>query len=177
MILSIAVLVILVLNFSIGRKRGLIYMILRAISFVVAIIAAKAVAQFVGTHLADLFPVFDATTTNSGSALNSGNADTFFYNGIAFVIAFLIVMRIVRWLIMRLNLVSKVPVIHQVNALAGGLINLLLSYVVIFILLTVFQVFPNEWWQAQLNTSGMCQWIINDTPMLSQQVVYWLSGS
>jgi len=177
MILSIGILVLLVFNFIVGRRRGLLYMILRLVSFVVAIIAAKFMTQLVGDNLTSLFPVFDATTNSTGSALNSSNGDSFFYNGIAFFITFLIVMKLVKWLIMRLNLLSKIPVIHQINALAGGLINLGLTYVVIFLILTVFQVLPNTWWQDQLALSGVAQWIINDTPVLSQQVVYWLSGS
>lgn len=176
MILTVGIIVILIISFSFGRHRGLLRMLFGLVSYVVAILIAKASSMIVGTKLAALFPIVKTTSQTGGSALTADNGNQFLYNGIAFIIIFIIVRLICRWVIRRFNLITKLPVIHQVNALLGGVMNVLLTYVTIFFLLTIFQVWPSDWWQTQMSTSGLATWIINSTPVLSQQVVYWLTG-
>ncbi|WP_137597519.1 CvpA family protein [Paucilactobacillus kaifaensis] len=176
MILTIGIIIVLIISFSIGHHRGLVRMILGLVGYLVALVVAKTGASFLGIQLASLFPILKTSTQNAGSALNDSNGNQFFYNGVAFIIIFIVVLFICRWLTRRFSLVTKLPVIHQLNAILGGLINFVIVYMSIFFLLTIFQVWPSEWWQNQINTSGLASWIINNTPVLSQQVVYWLAG-
>ncbi|BAP86034.1 colicin V synthesis protein [Paucilactobacillus hokkaidonensis JCM 18461] len=176
MILTIGIIIILIISFSIGRHRGLVRMVLGVVSYLIALFLAKTGSTVVGDKLADLFPILKTSTQNAGSTLNDGNGNQFFYNGIAFIVIFIIVLFLCRWITRRFNLITKLPVIHQLNAILGGLINFGLTYITIFFLLTIFQVWPSTWWQAQITTSGLASWIINNTPVLSQQVVYWLAG-
>lgn len=174
--LTTGIIIVLIISFSIGHRRGMVKMILGLVGYLLALMVAKTGSSIVGAKLAELFPVLPTAMQNTGSALNESNGNQFFYNGIAFIVIFLVVLFICRWLTRRFNLITKLPVIHQLNAMLGGLINFGLTYITIFFLLTIFQVWPSEWWQSQLTTSGLASWIINDTPVLSQQVVYWLAG-
>lgn len=176
MSLTIGIIIVLIISFSIGHRRGLIRMILGLVGYLVALVVAKTGSSLVGARLAALFPILQTSTQNAGSTLNESNGNQFFYNGIAFIVIFVVVIFICHWLTRRFNLITKLPVVHQLNAVLGGLVNLGLCYITIFFLLTIFQVWPSDWWQNQITTSGLAAWIINNTPVLSQQVVYWLAG-
>lgn len=173
MILTIIILCLLVWGFFHGKRQGLLRMLLNIVSYVIAIVVAKAVATTIGNWLAGFFPILTSQTANS-SQLSNGNA--FFYNGIAFMIIFGIVIGLCHWGSRRLNLLTKLPVIHQANAVAGGIISLGLVYVTVFAILVVFQVFPNDGWQNQLSSSVVAQWMIHNTPVISQQFITWLSN-
>lgn len=99
---------------------------------------AKTGSTVVGDKLADLFPILKTSTQNAGSTLNDGNGNQFFYNGIAFIVIFIIVLFLCRWITRRFNLITKLPVIHQLNAILGGLINFGLTYITIFFLINYF---------------------------------------
>lgn len=176
MILTIAIIILLILSFWRGQHRGLLKMILNLVTYVIAIAVAGNFAARLGDVFSGWFPTVDTVSQTSGSALNSSNGNQFLYNGIAFIILFLLTMLLCHWLINRLNLITKVPVIHQVNAVLGGVINLVICYVVIFFALTIFQVVPSDWWQQQLTSSNLANWMINNTPLLSNQVVFWLTS-
>lgn len=173
MILTIIIILILIGSFLRGRRRGLLRMVLNLISYVIAIGVARFGAVSFGNKLADWFPTVDTAST-SGTIVSEHSGNQFLYNGLAFIILFVVVLLICHWIVRKLNLITKVPVIHQLNGAFGGLISLVISYVTIFLLLTVFQVWPSDWWQAQLTASNLATWIIDNTPGLSNQVVYWL---
>jgi len=65
------------------------------------------------------------------------------------------------------------PVIHQVNSLAGGLINLVIRYVVIFLTLNLLILLPIQGFQNSYQASPVAQWIVKQTPVLSKQVFTW----
>ena len=70
---------------------------------------------------------------------------------------------------------KKVPVVGTVNRWAGGCLDLLIGYLIIFMILMVFQLWPGQWWQDQLANSGLAQWIILKTPILAENAIHWFA--
>ena len=64
--------------------------------------------------------------------------------------------------------------IGTVDRLAGGVLSLLVGYVIIFLVLLVLQLWPAEWWQLQLANSGLARLIIDQTPALAHLVLQTL---
>lgn len=176
MVVTVLIGVCLILGYHYGSRRGLLRMVLNLVSYLIAIIGAKIFAISVGSFLANIFPIISSNqqTGNNTSVGTDGNL--FFYHGVAFLVIFILIMAICRIIVRKFNLITKLPVIHQANAFAGGLISLALVYVTIFLLLTVFQIIPNQWWQDQITNSVVAQWIINNTPLLTQMIGNWLAG-
>lgn len=176
MILTIGIIGLLILSFFHGRQRGLLQMGLSLVSYVIAWIAAKELTQTFGAWLVSTLPAINFGSQTTNSVVNGNLGNYFFYHGVAFLFVFTVVLALCRWLARRLNLITKLPVIHQANALGGGLISVVLTYLIIFLVLTVFQGWPGDWWQDQLTASSIAQWMINNTPLLSQQLTDWFSN-
>lgn len=172
MILTVAIVIALILGFRHGYHRGLLRMLLSIVGYIVALMIARAATATIGATLANFFPILSDT----GNTTQISDVNAFFYRGIAFMLVFGLVLGVCRWLIRRLNILTKVPIIHQANAMAGGMISLALVYLTIFIILVVLQVWPGTGWQTQLNQSVVAQWIIDKTPIISQQFMTWLTN-
>lgn len=175
MILSTAILVILLGSFLNGKNRGLISILLSTITYFAAWLIAKLGAATVGAALAGIFSsssTSSTTTTTAGLVAASGSQ--YLYNGIAFALIFGVVSFCGRFLMRNLRFIRKVPVVGGLNSLAGGGLNLLIGYLVIFLILFCLQFVPWSWWQNQLTTSGLAQLIIEKTPGLAAKALTWI---
>lgn len=70
---------------------------------------------------------------------------------------------------------NRLPVVGTMNGLAGGVLDLLLGYFIIFAGLLILQLLPFPWWQDQLAASGLAQWMMTQTPGLTHLVISWLT--
>ncbi|GAB5054124.1 CvpA family protein [Pediococcus parvulus] len=160
MLLSIIILAILLWKFISGLHKGFVVELLYTIGYFAVFIFAKVlctpVAQFLSTTFSS-----DQSSTSSTAMMSSVS---FF---ILMAIGWLLVRLIARWS----RLITWIPVIKQVNGLAGGLISLVIAYFVIFILLIVSQFLPNDTYQAQLSDSQVAQFIIKKTPGISSDIL------
>lgn len=171
MVLTTVIILILVGCFLNGRCRGLLMMVLYAATYLVSWLVAKLAAPVVGRWLGNLLPNVSNGSSYSGQLLATVDLDHFFSNGIAFMLIFAIVAFLCHWLVRQLNWVRRLPVIGMLDRLAGGLLSLLIGYVIIFVILVVMQLWPAEWWQMQLANSGLARLIIDQTPLLAQLVL------
>lgn len=71
----------------------------------------------------------------------------------------------------RLNWFSKLPILGTIDRWVGALLNFLVIYLLIYILLVVFQLYPAEWWQLQFANSEIAQLIIKNTPTWARLIV------
>ncbi|WP_225363928.1 CvpA family protein [Levilactobacillus brevis] len=96
------------------------------IVWVIARFGAKPLAAGIGQFIGKV------SLNSSVSAVTASQSSSFFLNGLAFSAILTVGYFIVRRVAYGINKVTWLPVIHQVNSLAGGLINLVIRYVVIF---------------------------------------------
>lgn len=171
MVLTTVIILILVGCFINGRRRGLLMMILYAATYLVSWLVAKMAAPLVGSWLANLLPNVTNGSSYSGQLLATVNLDHFFSNGVAFMLIFAIVAFLCHWLIRQLNWVRRLPIIGMLDKLAGGVLSLLIGYVILFVILVVMQLWPAEWWQMEIANSGLARFIIDQTPILAQLVL------
>lgn len=81
------------------------------------------------------------------------------------------VWRIVRLLSDLLSPITRLPLLHQLNALLGAAADLLIKYLFIFILLNFLLMFPDQSIQEQYQQSDVSQWIVKKTPILSDKMI------
>ena len=129
-----------------------------------------------GGALAEFLPQIGSNTTGSvsGSLLSSIDPTYFFYNGLAFMIIFSTISFFGHWLLKRTNWLNRLPVLGSANRWAGGALDVLVGYLIIFMFLMIFQLFPSQWWQDQLAQSGIAQLMIRDTPGMAKAALQLL---
>lgn len=157
MIVTIIIAVILIMAVYRGMKRGLIVQLLYTLGYIGVYIFARLAAPSVSAWLA----------TWSGSAAAS--------LGVTNTIAFLMMIAL-GWFIVRLlarwsRLITWLPVIKQVNSVAGAVVAFVLNYIGLFIVLTVLNFIPNTAIQYQISQSSVAQVIIDKTPVLTSQLL------
>lgn len=146
-------------------------MILYTGTYIVSWLIARSGAQLVGGYFRNFLPDVSQSAEYSKTVLSTVNNNIFFYNGVAFLIIFIVVSALCHWGISKLRWIKRLPLIGTLDQLAGGLLSLVIAYIVIFIVLVVLQLWPAAWWQTQMATSGLAQFIINQTPGLAQLVL------
>ncbi|GEO68616.1 CvpA family protein [Levilactobacillus acidifarinae] len=171
MLLSIGIVLILAWGFYRGFHRGLVLQLLLTVGYLVVWIAARFGAKPLASGLGQFFG--NLSLNSSVSAVTASQSSSFFLNGLAFSAILTVGYFVVRRVSYGLNKVTWLPVIHQVNSLAGGLINVTIRYVIIFLLLNLLILLPIDSFQATYKTSTVAQWIVKETPVLSHQVYNW----
>lgn len=177
MVISMVILLILVGCWINGYKKGLVAMLISTATYFIGWIVARMGAKALGLLLSNILPSIGGhETAPTGSTFTSMltiSSNQFFYNGIAFIIIFYGITFLSRWLLKRVRFLKKVPVVGTVNSWAGGCLDVVVGYLIIFMVLMVFQLWPGTWWQNQLANSGLAQSIILKTPLLAEQAIHW----
>ena len=70
-----------------------------------------------------------------------------------------------------------IPLVKQANSLGGGLLNLVVVYVGIFLFLTILAMIPLDFVQNLYRNSGFARMIVNDTPFFSKAIYDWWISS
>lgn len=160
MIFTIIIILILVFGFTRGLHKGLVVEILNLagilLSTVVGFIYTSPIAEFALNWL-----------NHGNSTLGTQRAVKWLIFGIL-VIGVWQIVRLVKSILIP---VTKLPVIHQLNALLGGGINVLSSYLLIFFLLNLLLMIPNQAIVNQYEQSTVSQWIVKQTPILSDKMI------
>lgn len=177
LIISLGILLILLGCWMNGKKKGLVAMLISTATYLLGWLVARIGAKSLGLVLSNILPSIGehevSPTGSTVSKMMSISSNQFFYNGVAFIIIFYGITFFSRWLLKRINFLKKVPVIGTVNSWAGGLLDVIVGYLIIFMILMIFQLWPGGWWQDQLANSGLAQWIILKTPLLAENAIHW----
>lgn len=174
MILTTIILVILLGCWINGRQNGLMAIIIHTATYLIGWLLARVGSRPLGMALSAILPsITNQQNTVSVTHNVVASSNQFFYNGIAFMLIFYGVTFLSRWLLKRLRFLKKVPVVGTANRWLGGLLDVLVGYLIIFMLLVILQVWPGEWWQNQLAESGLAQWMITQTPLLASEAIHW----
>lgn len=163
MILTIVILGALVIAFRQGMRRGMVALLLKVLGFIVIACLSLYLAPSVGQRL-------QAFVALQGVSFG-------FYQMLAFWLVALIGGLIFRWISSILNMtVKSLPLISQADSLLGGVVSFLMMYGVIFFLLLLAASWPNDTLNAAVNDSIAAEFILTNTPLISQQIMdNWLS--
>ncbi len=159
--LTLIIVLLLILAFRFGLKRGLLMTLLSVAGYVIVFLLAIFLAKPMGAALAMMMPALWKNSIFSGM----------FYNVLAFWIIAIVGSIIYRFLARTVNGITKLPLISQVNALAGAALSTILMYVVIFFALLLMAAWPSQNVRATVQQSPVAEWILKKTPVISQQIM------
>ncbi|EUJ24690.1 CvpA family protein [Listeria grandensis] len=176
MILNAIILILLIGGFINGYRNGVLRQLIITIGYLLSFFVAYKYYEALAPHITfipypeleksnDLYAVLDALHTEDA-----------YYNSIAFLMIFLVAVIVVHMIASLFKGVTKVPVLRQVNGLIGAVLGVLQTYLVLFLLLYVGAIFPAEWAQNAITGSSVAEWILENTPILSESFYKWMTG-
>jgi len=169
--LNIILIVILLVGFIIGLRRGFILQLIHLTSYFIAFLVATLFYKQLAGHLTLWvpYPQFGDEEIIK-SLLNTVNAEEAYYNGISFILIFFVVKIVLQIIGSMLDFVANIPVIKQLNTWAGAFLGFLEVYLIVFILLYIASLLPIEMIQTTIDHSSIAKGIIEKTPIFSNQI-------
>ncbi|WP_178198039.1 CvpA family protein [Ligilactobacillus sp. Marseille-Q7487] len=162
MIVSLIIILIWLLAFRHGFKKGLINTLLSFTGYIVIFACALLFAMPLGDWLLEL--------TNG---LNQSLTSQWLYRLLAFWLLVFLGALLFRILKRFANKIFRLPLLAQLNALAGGILGFLIAYVVVFLGLLLLKDWPAITIQQSLNNVALVEWILNQTPIFSNELIQW----
>lgn len=161
MIFTIIILLLLISAIVRGIRRGFVIEVLHLIGTIAVLIFARLLYQPLGTTLTSLL--------SSLHLINVSTASTLVINLVAFFILTSLGWAVIRFLGQISRGITWLPVIKQVNSLAGGAVAFVISYLVIFVVLSLANFVNTPFIQTQMNESALATYIVKETPGLTSQ--------
>jgi uncharacterized membrane protein required for colicin V production len=169
--LDIAILVILIMGFFMGLKRGFIMQLIHLTGYIIAYIAANIYYDELAPKLTLWIPYPNFGENPTLKLLTgSNNMESAFYRAIAFIIIFFAVKIFLRIIGRMLSFIARLPVLKQLNVWAGGILGFCEVYLIVFILLYMAALIPMGAVQNALSHSMLADAMVKHTPFLSGQI-------
>lgn len=168
--LTIFILLALGIGFYTGYRRGLIMQAVRLIGYIITFVIAINFYEPL-SEIVELFIPFPAVQPNSNLALyneaQSFLLDQVFYRAITFVLIWIIGGLLTNFIAIFFTRLSYYDFFKYINYIGGGIINLLITYAVIFMFLFILSLIPIEFIQQQFVDNPFAFWMVDRTPFLS----------
>lgn len=161
MLFTIIILLLLLTAIMRGFHRGFVIEILHLVGTIAVLIFARVFYQSFGTILSNLLGGLNLIDVSTGSTL--------VINLVAFFILTSIGWAVIRLLGRLSRKVTWLPVIKQVNSVAGGAVSFIISYLVIFVVLSLANLIPTTFIQTQMSSSPVATFMVEKTPGLTSQ--------
>ena len=81
---------------------------------------------------------------------------------------------IIWWITRRTRWFTKFPVVHQINALLGALLTLVMTVIFVTLTLAVLSRWPNNDLQLAILNSSWAQWLLTQSQIVWRDVLAWL---
>ncbi|ETY73088.1 bacteriocin transporter [Lactiplantibacillus fabifermentans T30PCM01] len=159
MLFTLLILVVLGSALFRGFHRGFVIEVLHLIGTVGVLIFARLLYQPLGTAINNLL--------TSLKLINSGTMATLVINMIAFFMLISLGWAVIRMLGRVSRMITWLPVVKQVNSLAGGAVAFVISYLVVFVALSLASLFNTTFIQTQMDNSPLATYIVKKTPGLT----------
>jgi uncharacterized membrane protein required for colicin V production len=172
--LDIILIILLLGGIIVGAKRGfvlqLIHMVGFVITFIVAYLYYKPLAEYFVLWIP--YPTVDSDSRFT-IAIDQLDLDQTFYQLFAFALIFFAVKFGLQLIASMFDFLKYLPVLGFLSKILGAVLGFIETYLILFIFLYVFALFPLDAIQTQLENSGIAQGILENTPFFSEKVKEW----
>ncbi|GER67046.1 membrane protein [Weizmannia acidilactici] len=171
---NIIIILLLVLGFFNGKRKGFILQAVHIAGFAIASIVAYMLYDDLAEKLKLWIPYPSFSQTSPFALLvHQSDMETAFYRIIAFAILFFAVRIFLNIVGSSLTFVAQLPVLKQINGWAGGILGFAELYLILFIILYIGSLLPIDSIQTALSQSAVAEGMIKNTPYISGLVEQW----
>lgn len=171
--LSLLILFILLIAFFSGARRGFALQTLYTIGYIISFLAAQHFYKLLASHLKLYIPYPAVTETSKMIFFDqafSFQLDEAFYAGVAFILILIVGWLVTRFIGIFAHGLTYIPVLRQVDWLAGGVLSASIAYVMIFLILSLLVLLPVDSIQAQFSGNSSSRMIVEKTPLLTNKI-------
>ncbi|TDQ39173.1 CvpA family protein [Aureibacillus halotolerans] len=168
--LNLVLLLILFIGIMVGLRRGLILQVVHLAGLVLSFVVAFMYYKELGEKITLWVPYSGAEEGAFSLFENAPFLEQAFYNGVAFAILFFVTKVILQILGTMLDFLADLPILHGINRILGAVFGFVEVYLIVFVLLYVGALLPVEQVQEAIDHSSIAKNIIEQTPILSQQI-------
>lgn len=168
--LTIILLVALLLGFYSGYRRGLALQLIRLVGYIITFMLATRYYQPLSEIVEMLIPfpsVQPDTSLVFYDEATSFFLDDAFYYAITFILIGVIGWLVTNFLSILFNRIMYYDFMNHINAIGGGVVNLFITYVIIFFLFFVLSLIPVEFIQQQFVDNPIAYNVVANTPFFS----------
>ncbi len=168
--ISLVILLILAWSFYIGYSRGLVLQVFYSLSSLLALVVATATFKNLAAFLYLWVPFANATQDGATYYFDEQylfDLDKVFYAGLAFLLMYLLVYTIMRFVGIFIHLLEGFNPDTQVTNLISGGLAVLVTFVSLQIVLVLLSTIPLAIIQDKLHGSFMANIMIQYTPITS----------
>lgn len=176
--LTLIIVLILIVGFLVGLRRGLIFQVVHLTGFIAAFVVAYLYFDEIAPRLRLWIP-YPAihSDTNLTFLMNSLNLEDAYYRGIAFGMLFFGTKILLHIVGSMLDFLADLPLLKTVNRWLGGAFGFIEVYLIMFLFLYFAALVPVGFIQQAVSDSGLAQTIVHDTPVFSEQIKHlWFTG-
>ncbi|AEO03310.1 CvpA family protein [Listeria monocytogenes] len=175
MILNAIILILLVCGFFAGFRTGLIKQLILLLGYILAFFISYTYYEDLAPHLT--FIPYPGSDTADGLSiiLQELRTETAYYNVLGFAIIFIVAIIVVHMLASLVGGLTKIPVLRQINGLLAAVFGVIKSYLIIFVVLFIMAIYPANWSENLIDSSTVAQWMLENTPILSEQFYDWMT--
>lgn len=168
--LDIILLALLVLGIFRGLKRGLILQFFHLTGLFIAFFVAVSFYTNLAEHLEMLIPYPRILAEDWAFFSETLSLENAYYNMLAFAALFFGTKIIISIISSMLDFVAELPILNIVNGLLGAVLGLFEQYLILFIVVFVASLLPITMIQNLLAESSIAAFMIEQTPILSEQI-------
>lgn len=175
---TLLIIIILALAFYQGYRQGLAMQLVRLFGYLVSFVLANYYYEDLSKFIEILVPFPAIQPDTNFSIYNEAMSfyiDEAFYKVLTFILILIIGYIVTRVLSIFFSRIRYYDFLDQANGILGGIINLLMAYVAVFLVLFTLSLLPIEWIQQQFVNNPLLYWIVSQTPILSDFAIKsWL---
>lgn len=168
--LTLIILISLALGFYFGYRRGLVMQSIRLLGYIATFILAVRFFQPLSEWV-EMFVPFPAVAQNTNLAIYNEQTsfiiDEAFYRVLTFILIGFIGWVLTNILAHLFRPLLYIGILNLANKVVGGIINFLVTYVIVFCLLFALSLIPFEFIQQQFVNNPLAYWIVTQSPFLS----------
>ncbi|MGX7173826.1 CvpA family protein [Enterococcus ratti] len=178
--LTLLIVFILLMAFFSGARRGFLMQVVYTVGYILSFFAAQFFYKDLAKHL-ELYIPYPAVTSHSRMVFFnqafSFKLDEAFYAGVAFLLILFIGGLITRFIGIFVHSLTYIPILRQVDWLAGGLLSVVIAYITIFLLLSLVTFVPIDSVQKQFSGNSVARFIVEKTPFLTDKIYkLWITN-
>jgi uncharacterized membrane protein required for colicin V production len=169
--IDIVLLLILVIGFFVGFRRGIVLQVVYLTGFIISFIVAYLYFEQLAPHLKLWIPYPSLPDDSTLSLfLEAFQSESTFYRAIAFALLFFATKIIMQIIGSMLDFLADLPFVSSINGWLGGFLGLIEVYLILFFILYIGALTPVTIVQDIINDSSVAKGIVENTPVFSAKI-------
>lgn len=176
MILTIILIILLISGFFNGYRNGVLRQLITMVGYFLSFFVAYHYYSLLAPQIHFIpYPKPDRAEEGVNQLLALLHTEDAYYNVLAFLIIFIAALIVVHMLTKLIGFRGRIPVISQINGLIGGVLGVVTTYLLLFVILYLGAAYPSEWLNGVVENSSVAEWILTNTPILSERFYDWMT--